>query len=71
VARVSGLPAGTRTYWRVVPSGPEGELPPTTVILVDTQPLPPFPWNTALLVALLLLLCGVLYLRWRINRIPR
>jgi hypothetical protein len=71
LARVTELSAGTRTYWRVVPSGSKGELPPTTVLLVDTQSLPPFPWNTALLVALFLLLGGVLYLRWRVNRVPR
>jgi hypothetical protein len=71
LARIGNLPAGTRTYWRLVPSGPQGEMPPTTVLLVDTQPHPPFPWNTVLLVSLFVLLAGVLYLRWRINRVPR
>lgn len=71
LARISGLQPGTRTYWRVVPAGPQGDLPPTTVLLVDTEALPPFPWNTALLVALFALLAGVLYLRWKINRVPR
>ncbi len=71
LARINDLPAGSRTYWRLVPSGPKGELPPTTVVLVDTQPLPPFPWNTVLLVALSILLVGILYLRWRLNRPPR
>lgn len=71
VARIAGLPAGTRTYWRVVPTGPKGDLAPTTVLLVDTEASPPFPWNTALLVGLFALLAGVLYLRWKINRIPR
>ena len=71
VARIDGLPRGTRTYWRVVPTGPSGDLPPTAVLLVDTIPPPPFPWNTVLLGTLLALLAGVLYLRWRINRIPR
>jgi hypothetical protein len=70
-ARIDGLPAGTRTYWRLVPAGPAGDLPPTTVLLVDTLPPPPFPWNTILLVSLFLLLAGILYLRWRINRAPR
>jgi hypothetical protein len=70
LARVSGLDAGTRTYWRLVPETADGELPPTPVFLIDTQPRPPFPWNTVLLVALILLLAGVLYLRWRINRPP-
>ena len=69
-ARISGLERGSRTYWRIIPEGPKGELPPTSVILVDTLPRPPFPWNTLLLVALTLLLAGVLYLRWRMNRPP-
>ena len=69
-ARIDGLPAGTRTYWRLVPAGPAGDLPPTTVLLVDTLPPPPFSWNTILLVSLILLLAGILYLRWRINRAP-
>ena len=70
-ARIEGLPAGTRTYWRAVPAGPSGDLPPTTVLLVDTIPPSPFPWNTVLLGALCALLAGILYLRWRINRVPR
>ena len=69
-ARISGLERGSRTYWRIIPEGPKGELPPTSVILVDTLPRPPFPWNTLLLVALTVLLAGALYLRWRINRPP-
>jgi hypothetical protein len=69
-ARISELQPGSRTYWRVVPEGEKGDLPPTTVMLVDTLPRPPFPWNTVLLGALVLLLVGVLYLRWRINRPP-
>ena len=69
-SRISGLERGSRTYWRIIPEGPKGELPPTNVILVDTLPRPPFPWNTLVLVALTLLLAGVLYLRWRLNRPP-
>jgi hypothetical protein len=69
-ARISELQPGSRTYWRVVPEGKKGDLPTTTVMLVDTLPRPPFPWNTVLLGALVLLLVGVLYLRWRINRAP-
>lgn len=69
-ARISGLDAGSRTYWRIIPEGERGNLPPTTVLLVDTLPKPPFPWNTVLLASLILLLIGVLYLRWRMNRIP-
>jgi hypothetical protein len=69
-ARIGELEAGSRTYWRIVPEGPKGTLPPTTVMLVDTLPRPPFPWNTVLLGALILLLAGVLYLRWKINRPP-
>lgn len=71
LARIDGLPAGTRTYWRIVPSGDKGELPPAAVLLVDTKPLPPFPWNILLLSVLFALLAGVLWLRWRIRRIPR
>ena len=70
VARIDGLPRGTRTYWRVVPTGPSGELPPTNVLLVDTLPVPPFPWRTVAIGALCALLVGVLYLRWRLNRPP-
>ncbi len=69
-ARISELHPGSRTYWRIVPEGEKGALPPTTVMLVDTLPRPPFPWNTVLLGALVLLLAGVLYLRWKINRPP-
>ena len=70
VARIDGLPRGTRTYWRVVPTGPSGELAPTHVLLVDTLPVPPFPWRTVAIGALCALLAGVLYLRWRLNRPP-
>jgi hypothetical protein len=69
-ARISKLEAGSRTYWRIVPEVAKGALPPTTVILVDTLPRPPFPWNTVLLGTLVLLLAGVLYLRWKTNRPP-
>ena len=71
LARIDDLSPGTRTYWRLVPAGPDGDLPPTTVLLVDTVPLPPFPWNKVLLFVLFALLAGVLYLRWKINRAPR
>ena len=71
LARIDDLSPGTRTYWRLVPAGPNGDLPPTTVLLVDTVPLPPFPWNKVLLFVLFALLAGVLYLRWKINRAPR
>ena len=70
VARIDGLPRGTRTYWRVVPTGPSGELAPTNVLLIDTLPVPPFPWRTVAIGALCALLVGVLYLRWRLNRPP-
>ena len=70
-ARIDGLPRGTRTYWRVVPTGPSGELAPTNVLLVDTLPVPPFPWRTVAIGALCALLAGVLYLRWHLNRPPR
>lgn len=69
-ARISGLERGSRTYWRIIPEGEKGGMPPTNVIFVDTLPRPPFPWNTILLSALILLLAGVLYLRWRMNRPP-
>ena len=69
-ARIDGLPAGTRTYWRLIPAGPDRDLPPTTVLLVETLPEPPIPWSKILLVILFLLLAGVLYLRWKINRPP-
>ena len=69
-ARIDGLPRGTRTYWRAVPTGPSGELPPTHVLLVDTLPVPPFPWRAVAIGALCALLAGVLYLRWRLNRPP-
>ena len=70
-ARIDGLPRGTRTYWRIVPTGPSGELAPTNVLLVDTLPAPPFPWRTVAIGALCALLAGVLYLRWHLNRPPR
>ena len=69
-ARISGLPEGLATFWRIIPLGEEKELPATDIIVVKTLPRPPFPWNTLLLVALTLLLAGVLYLRWRMNRPP-
>jgi len=70
-ARIDGLPRGTRTYWRVVPTGPSGELAPTIGFLVDTLPVTPFPWRTVAISALCALLAGALYLRWRLNRPPR
>jgi hypothetical protein len=69
-ARISELQPGSRTYWRVVPEKEKGALPPTTVMPIHTLPRPPFPWNNVLLGALVLLLVGVLYLRWRMNRPP-
>ena len=69
-ARISGLPEGSATFWRIIPFGEEKELPATDIIVVKTLPRPPFPWNTLLLVTLTLLLAGVLYLRWRLNRPP-
>ena len=69
-ARISGLPEGLATFWRIIPLGEEKELPATDIIVVKTLPRPPFPWNTLLLVALTLLLAGVLYLRWKMNRPP-
>lgn len=70
VARLSGLLPSLQTYWRLVPSGPEGDLPPTGTLPVGTEPNPPFPWDTAGAVTLFLLLGFVLYLRWRANRPP-
>ena len=70
-ARIDGLPRGTRTWWRAVPTGPSGELAPTNVFPVDTLPAPPFPWRTVAIGALCALLAGVLYLRWHLNRPPR
>ena len=70
-ARIDGLPRGTRTLWRAVPTGPSGELAPTIGFHVDTLPVPPFPWRTVGIGALCALLAGVLYLRWRLNRPPR
>lgn len=69
-ARITGLPPGTRSFWRIVPEGSRGDLAPTTALVVDTQPSPPVPWNTVLLLALALLLAVVLYLRWKTNRPP-
>ncbi len=70
-ARIDGLPRGTRTYWRVVPTGPSGELAPTIGFFVDTLPVTPFPWRTVAISALCAVLAGALYLRWRLNRPPR
>lgn len=69
-ARISELEPGSRTFWRVVPEGPDGDLPPTAVLFVDTLPRAPFPWNTVLFVTLVLLIAGVLYLRWKMRRAP-
>jgi hypothetical protein len=69
--RIEGLPPGTRTYWRLVPVTQNGERPPTTVLLVDTIPVPPFPWRNFFLWTVLAMLAGVIYLRWRINRGPK
>lgn len=70
-ARLGGLPAGARTYWRMVPSGPSGDLAPTAVIRVDTAPPPAFPWRTVLLAALGVLLAGVLWLRRQGRRVAQ
>jgi hypothetical protein len=68
--RIEGLPAGTRTYWRLVPLTPNGERPPTGLLFVDTVPVPPFHWRNFFLWTALAMLAGVIYLRWRINRQP-
>ena len=69
-ARIEGLPSGARTYWRLVPITKDGERPPTSVLLVDTLPVPPFSWRNFFLWGSLAILAGVLFLRWRINRVP-
>ncbi len=69
-ARIGGLPSGARTYWRLMPMTQDGNRPPTSVLLVDTLPVPPFPWRNFFLWSALAMLAGVMYMRWRINRIP-
>ncbi len=69
-AQIEDLLAGSRTYWRLVPSGEATNHPPTGVFAVETKPSPPFPWNQWLLGFLLALLGCVLYLRWKINHPP-
>ena len=69
-ARIDGLPPGSRTYWRIVPSAAGRDLPPTTVIFVDTLPPTPVPWRGIFLAAAGILLVVVLWLRHRANRPP-
>ena len=68
--RIDGLPPGSRTYWRIVPSASGRDLPPTTVIFVDTLPPTPIPWRGIFLAAAGILLVVVLWLRHRANRPP-
>jgi hypothetical protein len=70
LATIEGLPSGSRTYWRILPETTNGPLDPTTILLVDTQPDPPFPWRSLILGLLVALLAAVLYLRWKSHRIP-
>lgn len=70
LATINGLPSGSRTYWRILPETTQGPLDPTTILLVDTLPAPPFPWRSVVLSLLFALLAGVLYLRWKSRRIP-
>lgn len=69
-ARIEGLPPGSRTYWRLVPMTQNGDRPPTSTLLVDTISVPPFSWRNFFLWCAFALLAGVMFLRWRINRIP-
>lgn len=70
LANLEGLPSGSRTYWRILPETANGPLDPTTILLVDTQTAPPFPWRSLILGLLVALLAGVFYLRWKSHRIP-
>jgi len=69
-AQIEDLPAGSRTYWRMVPSDAATNAPPTGVFAVETKPATPFPVNQVIIGLLLALLAGVLYLRWKINHPP-
>jgi hypothetical protein len=69
-AQIEDLPAGSRTYWRVVPAGAATNAPPTGVFAVETKPATPFPVSEVIIGLLLVLLAGVLYLRWKINHPP-
>lgn len=70
LATIKDLPSGSRTYWRILPETTQGPLDPTTILLLDTLPAPPFPWRSVVLGLLLALLAAVLYLRWKSHRIP-
>jgi hypothetical protein len=66
-AQISGLSANSRTFWRIIPDGDKGDLPPTNVMLVDTLPAP-FAWRHVFPGALGLILVGLLFLLRRKSR---
>ena len=61
--QISGLSANSRTFWRIIPEGIKGDLPPTNVMLIDTLPAP-FAWRHVFLVALSVVLIVLLFLLW-------
>jgi inorganic pyrophosphatase len=71
VATIEELDPGTSTTWRVVTMADGQDRWPTGEFIVSTLPPWQFPWRQAMLVAALIALAAVLYLRWRLHRVPR
>ncbi len=67
-ARIDGLPPGSATAWRAVPFAGERSLPPTQLMIVRTEPDPPFPWTTLGISLAGAILAALVYLRWRMSR---
>jgi hypothetical protein len=67
-ARIDGLAPGSATAWRAVPVAGERPLPPTQLMIVRTEPDPPFPWTTLGISLAAAILAVLVYMRWRMSR---
>ncbi len=70
VVSIDGLQPDTWTTWRLVPVANGRDLPPTAEFVVKTLPPWRISWVSVLFWTAVALLAGVLYLRWRVNRVP-
>ena len=70
VATIDGLQPGSGTTWRLVPTAGGKDLAPTGEFVVTTLPPWRLSWSSVFFWGGLMLLAGVFYLRWRINRVP-
>ncbi len=70
VAKIDGLQPGTSTTWRLVPVANGKDLPPTGEFVVRTLPPWRISWSNVFFWSAIVMLAGILYLRWKTNRMP-